>query len=192
MLQSAPLNSSNNTGLVPRRACSSRRRGSTVRHRASYASANIVFQWGPSLAGLKRVIEIARRAFGVAQPICSLRLVGRWQVAWQPSDAWIVPRGAVEARRRYDVNLRWPTPLHVRGTPLLSERFAAGGPWQPLAPFGAMSGVGPPVDEIASALAVADQDGTRIDAAPALPCHLPTWTGCASLAVGLLAGQRLG
>tara|TARA_B100000767_G_scaffold249225_1_gene250653 strand:+ start:560 stop:718 length:159 start_codon:yes stop_codon:yes gene_type:complete len=52
-----------------------------------------------------------------------------------------------------------------------------------------MSGVGPPVDEIASALAVADQDGARIYAAPALPCHL---LASSSLAVGLLAGQRLG
>ena len=31
------VTSSNDTGVVPRRACSSRRRGSTVRHRASYA-----------------------------------------------------------------------------------------------------------------------------------------------------------
>ena len=52
-----------------------------------------------------------------------------------------------------------------------------------------MSGVGPPVDEIPSAHAVSDQDGARVDAAPARSRYRPA---CASLAVGLLAGQRLG
>ena len=47
------VTASNDTGVVPRRPCSSRRRGSTVRHRASYACAKICFQWGPSPAGLK-------------------------------------------------------------------------------------------------------------------------------------------